>query len=195
MPFARIVGVLNALTCLRSPGRVGWAALCAIGRHACLAMVVLCLPLQGLATAIGHIDGLAHVHRAPRAGVGPLGAGPPALPAGMPVLLSVDELRHSHGAPRRAAAGLHDEAPHHHAGVARHAHAADDASVVAVADPGDDATLPTGGKRILIDVDTPPAGLPAVACDVLPRRPPVTAAQGGPEPALGRLERPPRRGA
>ena len=164
-----------------------------MGRRGCLALVVMCLPLQGLATAIGHIDGVAHVHRDLRVGFGPAGAEPPALPPGMPVLLSVDELRHSHGAPRHPAAGPHGAAPHQHEAVARHGHAADDTSVVAVADPADEATLRAAGKRILIDVDTPPPGQLDGAGEAIPLRPPATTAGGGPEPGPDRLERPPRR--
>lgn len=195
MLFTRIAGALRAFACPRSPGRGGWAALRVIGRRGCLALLVLCVPLQGLATAIGHIDGLAHVHRAPRAGAGLAGAEPPVLPPGMPVLLSVDELRHSHGAPRHPQAGPHGAASHPHEVVGRHVHAADDTSVVAVDDPADEATLSAAGKRILIDVDTPPAGLPAVAGGAPSRRPPATTQTGGPEPGPDRLERPPRRAA
>lgn len=174
-----------ALNALWSPGAAArW--LRAVGRRLCLLLVVAGLPLQGMATAVGTIDGVAHVHRA-----GPERAAPARpLPPGMPVLLSVDELRHSHGAPRRRA-----EPSHHHAGVAHHRHAADDPSVVAVADPGgpaDDTPAQGSPKRLLLDVDTPPAGAQARAGRTASARPPLWVAAHLPDPAPDRLERPPR---
>lgn len=182
-----------------APGlfRDGWAWVRATARQLLLAGIAICLPLQGLATAVGTIDGVAHVHRAPPAAPGPQAPASEAvsavpLPPGLPVLLSVDDLRHSHGAPLRRARDEAGAAAHHHAGVAHHTHAADDTSVVAVADPADDGAASGGSKRLLLDVDTPPVRAPALAHAPGGWRPASATAAGGPGRGPERLDRPPR---
>lgn len=162
-----------------------------------LALLVAGLPLQGLATAVGIIEGAAHVHRAPSSATHPTGARtalPPAgaLPPGMPVLLAVDELRHSHGAPLHHAGDQAAATPHHHTDVGRHDHAPDDTSVVAAADPLDDAAAHRAGKRILLDVDTPPVTARVGVAAPGGLRPPAVTGPGVPDPGPDRLERPPR---
>lgn len=146
-------------------------------------LLLLSLPLQGLASIVEHIRGAVHVHATAAAQAA-------ALPPGMSMLLAVDLLRHSHGAGRALAAA--EEAPHAHAEPARHHHAVGDADVIAVDDPAAEAAADHRGKRLLLDLDTPPVPALATPGAALPAVHLTQAGPGAAKPPGGRLERPPR---
>ena len=152
----------------------GWPHL----RRMLLWWLLVSLPLHGLAGIVDQLRGASHVHTAPT-----------VQPAGIPALLDMTGWRHSHGGAREPAAVGAD---HHHSAPDRHDHPPGDATVVAVDEPDSDTPPASRGKRLLLDLDTPP--VPGLASGVADR--PVRADSGpglgAADPACGRLERPPR---
>ncbi len=146
-----------------------------------LFVVIVCLPLQGLAVAVERLQGMLHTHR-------PMN---PELP--MVVELDLSVLHHDLSSKRRVHSNL--TPAHGHADELRHHHDATDHTVVVSVETRA-AVLPASatsvGKRLLIDSDAPPrfaAALPAPGAS-LPASPHLQQWSSSVDPR--RLERPPR---
>ncbi len=165
---------------------------------AVLWLLAVALPLQGVAATSSRIHTAAHVHVAPKASP----AGPTAIPAALSQAMH-KLLGHAHphapaDHPPAARPGHWASAEalqHDHRTVGHHRHAASDPSVVhleASPHPVHDQPGGSAAKRLVGDVDTPPAGGPSAPSPgpgLTPRAPPDGPAAG---PPPGRLERPPK---
>lgn len=157
-------------------------------------LLMLCIPLQGMAAGMQRIDAASHVHPTASAVTADRHAAGPIR-----TLIDPRRSHAGHGARRHGHAPVFvhasslGAAPHAHGSVV-HRHAADDASLVQLVDTPADPAPAVNLKRVASDVDTPPlttaldlGGRAARVAVPAPEHPPVP-----PDPH--RLERPPRNG-